>query len=619
MSWIFGVKKDDPPPPAFPPQLPIPPSGGGDAGGGGSDKGGDGKDKGPGKPVWTSFDPTGLERAAKAAKELEKSPHAQETLDLAKVQEGTKQLKHQSKIKEYEAGIQQMQLDRVRVEHEEKRKTLSAETQHHQQRAQYDDQLARRRYNDQLDQQRKVQDENLARQEESVRRQESMRKGTIQYEAELKHQNEMKRLEAELRGKAKIERENKDLYLEQIRLKAAEQRDTVLQSIKTAGSILGAGFNAFISDWDKISATAAGLTLLALGIYAAKHGTGVTARFVEARLGKPSLVRETSRLNLFSAVRHPIQTVKKFLVNPENSLQGIILKLVAYFDNPERRCIFFFLQPTLEQHLREISIATSNTKKNKGMYRNLLFYGPPGTGKTMFAKSLAKNSGMDYAVMTGGDVVPMGKEGVTAMHKVFDWAQTSRRGLLLFVDEADAFLRKRSQERISEDLRSTLNAFLYRTGESSRRFMLVLASNQPDQFDWAINDRIDELVEFGLPNADERERLVRQYFEEYVLKPATTGSRTGRMKIDNFDFNSKCRQIAEDTEGMSGREVAKLAIAWQASAYGSKDGMLTEEIMDERVKDAVRQHKQKEDWRQALAPGTTAPEDDPIKPKYGKY
>lgn len=43
-------------------------------------------------------------------------------------------------------------------------------------------------------------------------------------------------------------------------------------------------------------------------------------------------------------------------------------------------------------------------------------------------QSLARNSGMDYAVMTGGDVVPMGKDGVTAMHKVFDWAQTSRRG-----------------------------------------------------------------------------------------------------------------------------------------------------------------------------------------------
>ena len=71
--------------------------------------------------------------------------------------------------------------------------------------------------------------------------------------------------------------------------------------------------------------------------------------------------------------------------------------------------------------------------------------------------------------MTGGDVAPMGREGVTAVHKVFDWAATSRKGLLLFVDEADAFLRKRSSETISEDLRATLNAFLYRTGEQSSK------------------------------------------------------------------------------------------------------------------------------------------------------
>ncbi len=68
---------------------------------------------------------------------------------------------------------------------------------------------------------------------------------------------------------------------------------------------------------------------------------------------------------------------------------------------------------------------------------------------------------MDYAILTGGDVAPMGREGVSAIHKVFDWSQTSRKGylfndwsfiflmfyflsLLLFVDEADAFLRKRA-------------------------------------------------------------------------------------------------------------------------------------------------------------------------------
>lgn len=61
----------------------------------------------------------------------------------------------------------------------------------------------------------------------------------------------------------------------------------------------------------------------------------------------------------------------------------------------------------------------------------------------MFAKSLARHSGLDFAILTGGDVAPMGKEGVSAIHKVFDWAESSRKGLVLFIDEADAFLRKR--------------------------------------------------------------------------------------------------------------------------------------------------------------------------------
>lgn len=55
--------------------------------------------------------------------------------------------------------------------------------------------------------------------------------------------------------------------------------------------------------------------------------------------------------------------------------------------------------------------------------------------------------------------------------------------------------------------------------------MLVLSSNQPEQFDWAINDRLDEMVEFVLPTLSERERMVRQYFDEFVLKPATEGKR----------------------------------------------------------------------------------------------
>lgn len=63
-------------------------------------------------------------------------------------------------------------------------------------------------------------------------KQEALRRATIEHEMELRHKNEMKRVEAELRAKAKVDRENQDLTLEQIRLKAAENRVTVLESIK---------------------------------------------------------------------------------------------------------------------------------------------------------------------------------------------------------------------------------------------------------------------------------------------------------------------------------------------------------------------------------------------------
>ena len=69
---------------------------------------------------------------------------------------------------------------------------------------------------------------------------------------ELRAQADMKRIEAETTAKAKIERENQDLYLEQIRLKAKETRTTTMDGIRTAGSVLGAGAEAFLRDWDKV-------------------------------------------------------------------------------------------------------------------------------------------------------------------------------------------------------------------------------------------------------------------------------------------------------------------------------------------------------------------------------
>lgn len=63
-------------------------------------------------------------------------------------------------------------------------------------------------------------------------KQEALRRATIEHEMELREKNKLKTIEAEARARAKAERENRDISLEQIRLKAAENRTTILESIK---------------------------------------------------------------------------------------------------------------------------------------------------------------------------------------------------------------------------------------------------------------------------------------------------------------------------------------------------------------------------------------------------
>lgn len=45
--------------------------------------------------------------------------------------------------------------------------------------------------------------------------------------------------------------------------------------------------------------------------------------------------------------------------------------------------------------------------------------------------------------------------------------------------------------------------------------------------------------------------------------------------------DSHLQEVADLTEGFSGREIAKLAIAWQAAAYGTTDSSFTAELMTE--------------------------------------
>lgn len=65
------------------------------------------------------------------------------------------------------------------------------------------------------------------------------------------------------------------------------------------------------------------------------------------------------------------------------------------------------------------------------------------------------------------------------------------------------------------------------------------------------------------------------------------------MNVEKFDYSALCKKMAEMTTGMSGREIAKLGVAWQAAGYTSENGLLTKEMILSRCEDAMKQHKQK--------------------------
>jgi ATPase family AAA domain-containing protein 3A/B len=202
--------------------------------------------------------------------------------------------------------------------------------------------------------------EQLKKQEEMALRQEEMRRKTAQYEAELRTQTEIAKAKAEAEGRIAQERQNHDLILAKAKLEAAERRDTVLKAIADGGKLVGEGVASYLNDTEKLRNTALTVTGIAIGIYGARTSIGVAGRYVESRLGKPSLVRETSRLTVSQFARQPIASTQRLLglgIREQDALKGIVLK------------------ESLDTQLRKIAVSTAHTKKNRAPFRHLLLHG----------------------------------------------------------------------------------------------------------------------------------------------------------------------------------------------------------------------------------------------------
>uniref|UniRef100_A0A6N2N766 AAA+ ATPase domain-containing protein n=1 Tax=Salix viminalis TaxID=40686 RepID=A0A6N2N766_SALVM len=550
------------------------------------------------------FDPEALERGAKALKEITSSSHAKKVFESIKTQEATKQAELAAKAAEFKAMQAQAETERQRVVYDEQKKLAQHQAQTKSQMARYEDELARKRmqaciaeneYHRARNQELvKLQEESSIRLEQARRATEeqiqAQRRQTEREKAEVERETIRVRAMAEAEGRAHEAKLAEDVNRRILKDRANAEMEKWVAAINTTFEHIGGGLRAILTDQNKLVVAVGGVTALAAGIYTTREGARVIWSYVDRILGQPSLIRESSR------GKYPWSGVltRSFKTLSSGANKGSTSKNGNGFGD-------VILHPSLQKRIEQLANATANTKSHQAPFRNMLFYGPPGTGKTMAARELAQKSGLDYALMTGGDVAPLGSQAVTKIHQLFDWAKKSRRGLLLFIDEADAFLCERNKTYMSEAQRSALNALLFRTGDQSKDIVLALATNRPGDLDSAVADRIDEVLEFPLPQTEERFKLLKLYLNKYI---AQSGSRKSGWLQNLFKRQPQkieikgltddiIKEAAERTDGFSGREIAKLMASVQAAVYGSQNCVLDSTLFREVVDYKVAEHQQR--------------------------
>lgn len=180
--------------------------------------------------------------------------------------------------------------------------------------------------------------------------------------------------------------------------------------------------------------------------------------------------------------------------------------------------------------------------------RGVLMYGPPGTGKTYIARVLASMAGMKFFSVSASTLVSkyVG-EGEKMVKELFRLAEENRPSVI-FIDEIDSVLSRRSDDeheasrRLKTEFFIRMQEVIDRNG-SDPSVLVLAATNRPWDLDPAALRRFEKRIYVPEPDLAAREKLL-----EVSLK----GERTTLRK-------ETLRRIAEKTEGYSGADIATIA------------------------------------------------------------
>jgi ATPase family associated with various cellular activities (AAA) len=139
--------------------------------------------------------------------------------------------------------------------------------------------------------------------------------------------------------------------------------------------------------------------------------------------------------------------------------------------------------------------------------KGLLFYGPPGTGKTHTIHYLATQLREHTTLL-------ITSEQVALLDQYFQLARFLQPALVV-IEDVDLIARMRHDMRSAGE-ESLLNKLLNEMDglREDAQLLFVLTTNRPEQLETALASRpgrIDQAIEFPLPDVEGRRRLVRLY------------------------------------------------------------------------------------------------------------
>lgn len=137
---------------------------------------------------------------------------------------------------------------------------------------------------------------------------------------------------------------------------------------------------------------------------------------------------------------------------------------------------------------------------------SMAFVGSPGTGKTMAAQVIANELGMElYKVESSGVVSKYVGETEKNLNEIFERATKSQ--VILFFDEADVLFSKRTEGKESTDKYNNMEAAFLLQKMEGYEGMTILATNLFHHFDEAFKRRLKIVVEFPMPDKEDRKKL----------------------------------------------------------------------------------------------------------------